>query len=150
MKPSLLFAALLLFANSAPAQQSPRHNSLLATTQGYIMSGFGGGEGGSINSGGSAVHYEAPRKFAVGDVNNDGPFVPSTYMNYDDALALGRQQLAAAQESAKNNACTSLGEIARAYRNAKVSTLKLEARAVQNNAGKHDLCNLHGPNCRRL
>jgi hypothetical protein len=150
MKPSLLFAALLLFANSAPAQQPPRHNSLVATTQGYIISGFGGGEGGSINSGGRAVHYEPPRRFAIGDVSNNGPVIPSTYMNYDDALALGEQQLAAAQESAKNTASTSLGEIARAYRNLKVSTLKLEARAVQSNAAKLDRCNLHGANCRRL
>jgi hypothetical protein len=80
---------------------------------------------------------------------NDGAFVPSTFMNYDDALALGRQELAAAQEYAKNESTVSLGEIARISRAVRVPTLRLQTRVLQDNSGNLEVCNLNSNNCHR-
>jgi hypothetical protein len=99
--------------------------------------------------GGHAVRYEPPRNFEVSYATNDGPFVPSTYMNYEDALALGRQQLAAAREPAKEEAAVSLGEIARDLQAARVPTLRLQSRVLQDNSGNLQVCNLNGNNCHR-
>ncbi len=93
---------------------------------------------------------EPPREFNIVYVTNDGPYVPSTYLNYEDALALGRQQLAAGQELPKGNSTPSLGEIARAYRNQRVLSQQLEAHAMRDDSGKLELCALNGKSCRRL
>ncbi|MGB7282543.1 MAG: hypothetical protein WBE13_09805, partial [Candidatus Acidiferrum sp.] len=66
------------------------------------------------------------------------------------ALALGQRQLTEAQESAKNGGGASLGSIARACRTSRVQNPKIEARAIQDNAGKIELCNPNGTNCRRI
>jgi hypothetical protein len=132
MKLSPVFAALL-FAASAQAQQVHSQCSHGGSTQVGNQGNFAGGgfEGGgaSINSGGPGLSYEPPRTYVLGYAKNDGEFVPSTYMNYEDALALGKQQLAAGESSyqVKNN--VSLGEIARMYRH--VKTVNLEARLRQ-------------------
>jgi hypothetical protein len=148
MKASLLFAAVLLFASSTAGQQSRRH-SAIAQSQGFIQSGGGSG-GGEIGFGGSALIYEPPRDFKVQYVTNDGPYVPTSYMNYDDALALGRRQLAQAEEYAKHPSSLSLGEIARAYRTVRVSSQRLEARLTKNNLGSPESCNPSKNNCHRL
>ena len=98
MKPCLLFAVLLLLASPSHAQRSHQRPST-GNGQGFI-NGWGGTSGGGIEYGfgGRDVRYEPPRNFEVGYARNDGPFVPSTYMNYNDALVLGRQQLAAAEK----------------------------------------------------
>jgi hypothetical protein len=149
MKPSLLFAALFLFASSAQAQHH-RQYPIMGSGPGFI-NGWGGTSGGGMEYGfgGSAVRYEPPRNFEVGYAKNDGPFVPSTFMNYEDALALGRQQLAAARESANEEVAVSLGEIARAFQAARVPTLRLQSRVLQDNSGNLQICNLNGNNCRR-
>ncbi|MGB2623062.1 MAG: hypothetical protein WA857_17160 [Candidatus Acidiferrum sp.] len=153
MKVSLLFAGLLLFAASAQAQHACHHSATPASenSQGYALNGFGGGiEGGSIGTPGGGLQYEPPRDFKIAYFTNDGPYVPSTYLNYEDALALGRQELAAGQELPKGNSTPSLGEIARAYRNRKAQSLQLEAHAMQDDSGKPELCTLNGKTCRRL
>jgi hypothetical protein len=99
--------------------------------------------------GGRAVRYEPPRNFEVGYAKNDGPFVPSTYMNYEDALALGRQQLATTEKSGPSDSGLSLGEAARAFRATKVPTLRLQSRVLQDNSGNLEICNLNGNNCHR-
>jgi hypothetical protein len=152
MKSSLILAALLLTATSACAQDH-HHGSAMGSAPSYWSNGYGGGGygGGLGSTSGSRsrgrLAYEAPRQFEVGVAKNDGPFVPSTYMNYDDALALGRQQLAAAEESASGGAATSLGEAARAYRIVKVPTMRLQSRATQDNSGRLVVCNLNGNDC---
>jgi hypothetical protein len=95
------------------------------------------------------VAYEPPREYSIGYAKNDGPFVPSTYMNYEDALALGQQQLAAAENAARGEEGTPLGDIARVYRADRVPTLKLQIRALQDNSGNLEVCNLNGNNCHR-
>jgi hypothetical protein len=149
MKPSLLFAALFLFASSAQAQHH-HQNPSTGSGQGF-SNGWGGTSGGGIEygSGGRAVRYEPPRNFEVGYARNDGPFLPSTYMNYSDALALGQQQLAAIEKAEPSDSGPSLGEAARAFRAAKVPTLRLQSRVLQDNSGNLEVCNLNGNNCHR-
>jgi hypothetical protein len=149
MKFSLFFAVILLLATTAQAQH--HHQGSDSTgSQGFSNSGWGGVSGGGIEYGSDirALRYEPPADLKVGYAKNDGPFVPSTFMNYDDALALGRQ-LVSGQECAKNEGTVSLGEIARAYRTAKIPTLKLQSRVLQDNLGNLEICNLNGNNCHR-
>ena len=149
MKPSLLFAVFLLFASSAQAQHH-HQNPSAGSGQGFI-NGWGGTSGGGIEygSGGRHLRYEPPRDFEVSYARNDGPFVPSTYMNYNDALALGQQQLAAAVKAEPNDSGPSLGDAARAFRAAKIPTLRLQSRVLQDNSGNLEICNLNGNNCHR-
>ena len=154
MKSSLLLAGLLLFAGTAQAQHS--HQPIMA---GGNSSGFGnnvggwgsGGAWGSSNFGysGRAISYEDPRAYSVQSWQNDGPFVPSTYMTYAEAVALGNQQLAAAEKAAQGEGSPSLGDLARSYRAVKVPTLKLQSRVVQDNSGRLAVCNLNGNDCHR-
>ncbi|MGB9465530.1 MAG: hypothetical protein WBR10_10485 [Candidatus Acidiferrum sp.] len=148
MKLSLLLATLLLLASSAQAQHH-HQTPVTENPQGFLNNGWGGGGYGEIGSTARHVRYEPPRNFEVGYARNDGPFVPSTYMKYEDALALGKQQLAAAQRAAEGDTGPSLGEIARSYRVTRVPTLKLQARVIQDDAGKLEICNLNGNNCHR-
>jgi hypothetical protein len=151
MKQSLFFAVLLLFATSAQAQHSHQPAANSSTTgYGYGQGGWGGGWGsGSFGSRDRVVAYEPPREYSIGYAKNDGPIVPSTYMNYEDALALGQQQLAAVEKPAPSEAGTSLGDMARAYRAAKIPTLRLPSRVLQDNSGNLAICNLNGNNCHR-
>jgi hypothetical protein len=152
MKPSLLFAVLLFFATSAKAQHS--HMPLMGGgSSGGLRYGQGGwsGEWGSNSFGysGRPVRYEDPRSFSAGYAQNDGPFVPSTYMNYDEAVRLGQQQLAAAERAEQGDATPPLGDVARSYRAVKVPTLKLQYRVLQDESGKLVICNLNGNDCHR-
>jgi hypothetical protein len=166
MKSSLLAVGLLFFATGAQAQHS--HSPLMAggNSGGSGYSGGGGwGSGGdwgssplgsssygsssSFGSRGRAIRYEARRDFSVGSVQNDGDFVPSTFMNYDEALRLGQQQLAAEAKAAQGDSSPSLGEVARAYRIVKVPTLRLQSLVRQDNAGRLQVCNLNGNDCHR-
>jgi hypothetical protein len=152
MKSSLLLASFLLFAASAHAQHShrPAMGGGNSSGFGYNRGNWGGGWGSnSFGSPGRPVRYEDPRNFSVDYARNDGPFVPSTFMNYEDAVALGRQQLAAAEKAAQGDDEASLGVVARSYRAAKVPTLKLQSRVVQDNSGRLEVCNLNGNDCHR-
>lgn len=152
MKSALWLVGLLLFATSAHAQHShsPAMGGGNSSGLGNNWGNWGGGWGsGSFGSPGRPVRYEAPRNFSIEYARNDGPFVPSTYMNYEDALALGQQQLAAAEKAARDDDNLSLGDVARSYRAGKVPTLKLQSRVVQDNAGKLEVCNLNGNDCHR-
>jgi hypothetical protein len=150
MKSSLFLVALLLLGTTAQAQHH-HQGSDSASSQGSSNSGWGGISGGGIEYGSDirALRYEPPADLKIGYAKNDGAFVPSTFMNYDDALALGRQQLAAAQENAKNEGAVSLGEIARISRAVRVPTLRLQTRVLQDNSGNLEVCNLNSNNCHR-
>jgi len=140
MKTTLLAGLLLLCSSNCFAQ-------------GFHSGGGGGGTGGgnwggawgngcgwcnaygydassSFGFGSSGVRYGPPATFAVSYAKNDGDYVPSIYMDYQDALELGRRQLAAIQEA--NEHPVSLGEIARAYRAAKLANPKPSASAHSN------------------
>jgi len=114
---------------------------------GYSSAGYGYGTGGFHHQGG--LRYEPPREFSTGYVTNDGPYIPSTFMNYDDALALGKQQLAAAANPVQTDTGPSLGEVARAYRTARSATQRPLGMALQDNSGNLHICNRNGENCRQ-
>jgi hypothetical protein len=152
MKSSLLLVGLLLFATSAHAQHShsPAMGGGNSSGLGNNWGNWGGGWGsGSFGSHGRPVRYEAPRNYSIDYARNDGPFVPSTYMNYEDAVVLGQQQLAAAEKASQGDGTPSLGDVARSYRSVRVPTMKLESRVLQDNSGKLEVCNLNGNDCHR-
>jgi len=152
MKSGLSLIALLLFAISAHAQHSHSpatgggNSSGLGNNWGNWSSGWGFG---SFGSPGRPVRYEDPRNFSVEYARNDGPFVPSTFMSYDDAVALGQQQLAAAEKAVQGDVNASLGEVARSYRAGRIPTLKLQSRVLQDDSGRLEICNLNGNDCHR-
>jgi hypothetical protein len=150
MKSSLALFTLLLFASCAQAQQ---HHMMPAmeNSQGFGNSGFAGGFGGGFggSSAGGGVTYQEPGKFPIGFVKNDGDTAVATFMKYEDALALGKKQIADAELAARGELTPSLGEVARAYRATKVPTLQLQARVTQDNSGNLTICNLNGNNCHR-
>jgi len=160
MKSSLAFLFLLLFAASAQAQHTHSFSSGSSINpgggygggysggwDGYDAGGYGYGSGGSHHHDG--LQYEPPREFSTGYVTNDGPYIPSTFMNYDDALALGLQQLAAAASPAQTDTGLSLGDVARAYRIARSATQAPPALALQDNSGRLYICNMNGDSCRQ-
>jgi hypothetical protein len=148
MKSSLLLVGLLLLASSARAQHSHAHNMGGGIGFGNNQGNWGYGWGSnSFGYSGRPVRYEDPRSFSAGYAQNDGPFVPSTYMNYDEAVSLGRQQIAAAEQGTQCDSAPSLGDAARSYRAVKVPTLKLQSRVIQDDSGKLVICNLNGNNC---
>jgi hypothetical protein len=124
----------------SPLTENP--NSLLNNS----WSGGGSAGGGSV---GRPVIYEDPRNFTLGYAKNDGPFVPSTFMKYEDALEIGKQQLTAAAKAASGEAGSSLADVARSYRTTRIPTLKLQARVTQDDAGRLEVCNLNGNDCHR-
>jgi hypothetical protein len=151
MKSSLLLVGLLLLASSAKAQH-PRSPSTggsgvgLGNNQGNWGYGWGSS---TLGSSGRRVRYEEPRTYFVEYARNDGPFVPSSFMTYEEALALGQQQLAAAAKAEQGDGPLSLGEVARSFRAVKVPTLRLQSRVLQDDAGRLEVCNLNGNNCHR-
>ena len=171
MKSSLALLLLLLFATGAQAQHSHSFSSGSNFNQGGSYGGgYSGGDGygaGGYGAGGyssagygygygtggfhhhSGLRYEPPREFSTGYVTNDGPYVPSTFMSFEEGLALGKQQLAAAANPAQPDAGPSLGDVARAYRIARSSTQATPALALQDNSGRLHICNLNGDNCRQ-
>jgi hypothetical protein len=153
MKSSLLVAGLLLFATAAQAQHRP--SSMTGGGNGASLGnngsgGWGSGSGWSSGNGtaGRPVQYENPRTFFITYARNDGPFVPSTYMSYEEAVSLGQQLLAEAERAARGEG-VSLGEIARTYRAVRVPTMKLQSRVLQDDSGRLEICNLNGNDCHR-
>jgi hypothetical protein len=160
MKVSHVLVGLLLFATCAQAQHSHSFSSGSNFNQGggygggysggwdgYGAGGYGYGSGGSHHHGG--LRYEPPREFSTGYVTNDGPYIPSTFMTFEEALALGKQQLAAATKPAQTDGGPSLGDVARAYRAARNSSQAPPTLALQDNSGRLHICNLKGDNCRQ-
>jgi hypothetical protein len=87
------------------------------------------------HSSGSAQAGDHPVSYAKGDEN----FEPSVYMDYDQALTLGKLQL---QEQAKPQQEQSLGEVARALRGNPGATASntMAFSATQGNNGQLVIC----------
>jgi hypothetical protein len=110
MKSTLLLAAPLIFASASHAQVREEmappvpvgvHDTEYSppdTSNGIENFDFDWSNGYSVeinapsgNSGGMGGVSEGP---AVVDGTNDGPYVPSTFMSYQDALDEGKEELA--------------------------------------------------------
>jgi len=161
MKSALTFITLLCISATAQAQ----HRC------GSAGSGFGRGNGGGPVNGGytnnygygelgawgdlgsvdftASIPYEPPRDYALSYETNDGLYMPSTYMDYDKLVELGRKQLAAAKRVNARTALPPLGDIARAYRAAKVAPQELEPRFLVGTAGEVQVCYLTEYRCHR-
>ena len=90
MKKTILTAAIFLFAGASaayaqhPAAMNPSPN----------IFGGGGVSGGGISSVSSGVRTKpAPIPATNVSARNDGPFVPSTFENYSDAVAKGDREV---------------------------------------------------------
>jgi hypothetical protein len=132
MKSAFLIVTLLLFAAAANAQHHSaptvsgtsmwggQYNASTAGRSGG-GDGYGSGYGGGISHHGygGGGHLSAP-SHEVGQTSNDGAYVPTTVMDYNEAVALGKQQLAMAGKAAATAQGRSLADAARAYRAAKV------------------------------
>lgn len=182
MKPSLLLVAVFFVASSAQAQSSHAHMQSSFSGQGGGPSGLTsapGPSGSTISTTRNGLQHEPPRNLEVGYAKNDGKFVPSTFMNYNDAVALGKQQMAIAEKAAQGGGAPSLGDVARGYRPVKITSpqnapaektaqdggapsLGEVARAyrpgkfsnpqatlIQGDSDKLEVCDLNGTNCHR-
>jgi hypothetical protein len=160
MKPTLLLALFLLCAVPVCAQRGSGGGG--HSGSGPVRAGgagtpyYGGGGGGEwfgTDIGAAdfgALPYDPPTDFGIVSAANDGAFVPSRFMNYEDALELGKQELAAAQGERKGEVAISLGEFARSYRANKIPSFRMRSRIVQDDAGKMQMCNLNGTNCHSI
>jgi hypothetical protein len=158
VKYTLAIVAALFLGSAAHAQihtssNTPTYNggagygSSGPFTGGYGSSSFSSGFSGFSSSAGAPVVWQPPREFMLLYANNDGSFVPSTFMKYEDALALGKQQIAQQELDAQTSP---LADAARNFRAEKVPTFRLKSRVVQDNSGKLQICNLNGNDCHRI
>jgi hypothetical protein len=151
MKLSLLLGACLLLAGTAHAQGHSMSNAP-STGQGLSYSSWGSGPAfsGLNHQIGRHVDYQPPTQWELVYAKNDGSFVPSTFMSYEEALALGKQLLAEQEQEAQNGPVFSLAEAARVNRATKLPTFELRSRVVQDDHGKLTICNLSGNDCHRI
>jgi hypothetical protein len=108
MRIAILGALAILFSLPAHAQS---HTTLGGATPGggYNTGGAGGAGGVSGGSLNPVMFHTPATHFDVGYAHGtDGEFVPSSFMNYEDAVKLGRSMVEAKPKS--------LGEIAAEYR----------------------------------
>jgi hypothetical protein len=138
-------AVVVLFAASSAHGQAPMRTATNVPYYGGNAS-TGGGSAFSSGTANRPLTYDAPKELPPVYGHNDGPFVPSTFMKYDEAMALGKELIA--EQAAQAN--RSLGEIARSYRVEKVPTMELQNHVMQDNAGKLQKCNLNGNECRHI
>jgi hypothetical protein len=117
----LLAAVLLVFSPHLPAQRFISGGGLPSFGNGGFGGGYGGYGWGNYGWGNYGFGYSStdfclhhPQEhapFDVGFAHGDPEFIQSTFMDYDQALALGKKIL---EEQAKPQ--PSLGEIARQLR----------------------------------
>ena len=94
--------------------------------------GGGGGSGGGGGGGGSAIagvtHHAVwvPPPNVIGQ--NDGPFRPSTYQNYDKALEMGKAEVAVHEPT--------VVEVAKVTQEQRASAAKARFTVVQDVEGK--------------
>jgi hypothetical protein len=109
MTKAILAVAAFLFAG-ANAVYAQHAGGMASSSANFGGGGFGGG--GYASSSGSTVRSKpAPVPGVNVSARNDGPFVPSTYVNYSDAVAEGGKTL--------NARPLSLGEFSRQVREQK-------------------------------
>jgi hypothetical protein len=95
-------------------------------------SGGGGGSAGGGGGGGTAIAGVTHHAVWVPPPNvsatNDGPFLPSTYQNYDKAIEMGKAEVAIHEPT--------VVEVAKANQEQRVATSKARFVVVQDVEGK--------------
>jgi hypothetical protein len=158
-----LFAAflLLLLGSRAPAQRITFHGAPVAPNSG---NGNGFHHDRNNNSGWADEypqpyysshhhHYEgatANSEYVIGYAHGDANFVPSVYMDYDKALALGRRILEEQSKPQPQAPPPSLGDVARALRQTKSdspASASPSVSALQDNRGQLLICRVDVASC---
>lgn len=101
-----------------------------------------GSSGSSAGMSASGAAPSAVYGFAQGDAN----FVPSTYVSYKKALAMGKQP----QQQPDSSSNASLGDVARAYRAASKKNPEAKQKiptVTQDNSGKIVVCKSDSGKC---
>jgi hypothetical protein len=169
MAPTIRFlfavSIFLLLATCAQAQRITFHGAPTAQNSGN-SSGNGNGFHHDHNSSawGSDYasqpyysshhhHYEgatANSEYVIGYAHGDANFVPSVYMDYDKALALGRRILEEQSKPQPQAPPPSLGDVARALRQTKSdspASASPSVSALQDNRGQLLICRVDVASC---
>jgi hypothetical protein len=150
---SLLGFFLLTLASVCPAQKFIAHVST-PTQSGYQGGGgYGNGYGSGYeagygyypqphHSGHGGYRSSAPRfEPTVGYAHGEAETVPSRYMSYEDALALGKRMLEQEEHPKAAPAEPSLGEIARQLRQGSRNAVpEGKVAAIQDSNGRLVIC----------
>jgi hypothetical protein len=156
----LLGSFLLTVASVCPAQRFIAHVST-PTQSGHGAGGYGSGYGSGYETayGYSSQHHHeshggyrssAPRfEPTMGYAHGDADAVPSRYMSYEDALALGKRMLEEEEKEEERPKAApaerSLGEIARQLRKASGATAsEVKIAAIQDGNGQMVICRVRG------
>jgi hypothetical protein len=168
MAPSLRFffaaSIILLVAARAPAQRITFHGAPVGQNSGG--SGNGGFNHNRADSGWGSeypsqpyysfshshhfVRASAASEPGIGYAHGDANFVPSVYMDYDKALALGKRILEEQSKPQPETPSPSLGDVARALRrntSALPSPATPTISALQDNRGQLLICGLDVTRC---
>ncbi len=147
-KATLVLAALLLLAAPVFAQDAPN----TAPQAFYDESNNFYGPDNNLYPPSSVTYFLPANESSQqsGDLTaavNDSKFVPSTMMNYEDAVALGYQQLQQMRASQKA-ASPSLGEAARQVRVQAAPGQNPSVSVQQDASGSMAICDAQGNQCR--
>ena len=136
MRQLIAIAVLVLCfgVGTAHAQRTGGSNNVAGGGVGPSNSGGGGGGGGFGGGGGGGTaiagvtHHPVwvPPPNVIGQ--NDGPFRPSTYQDYDKAVAMGKAEVAVHEPT--------VVEVAKMTQEQRASTAKARLIAVQDVEGK--------------
>ena len=135
MKQLIVMAVFVLCfgVGTAHAQRTGGTNSVAGGGGvGPTNSGGGGGGGFSGGGGGGAIagvtHHPAWVPPANVSAKNDGPFLPSTYQNYDKAVEMGKAEVAIHEPT--------VVEVAKVTQEQRTSAAKARFVVVQDVEGK--------------
>jgi hypothetical protein len=125
MKQLIAMAVFILCfgARTAHAQHA------VAGGAGTGASNSGGGGGGGGSAAGGVTHHAVWVPASNVSGKNDGPFLPTTYQNYQKAVEMGKAQVFSSHEP-------SVVEVARMAREQKASAAKSRFVVVQDAEGK--------------
>jgi hypothetical protein len=130
MKQLIAMAVFILcFGVGTAHAQHAGGGTAVAGGAGTGASNSGGGGGGGGSAAGGVTHHAVwvPPSNVSG--KNDGPFLPTTYQNYQKAVEMGKAQVVSSQEP-------SVVEVAKMTQEQKASAAKSRFVVVQDAEGK--------------
>ncbi|HMD30475.1 MAG TPA: hypothetical protein VKG84_01105 [Candidatus Acidoferrales bacterium] len=149
-KATLLLAGALLLASPALAQCADPSGNTCNPGSFYDPSNNFYGPYNNLYPPSIAVYYlpvnESSQELATFAVN-DGEYVPSEMMDYEDAVALGARQLQQVHASGDPASLFSLADAARSALGAGAAGGNSVAFVQQDQAGNLQVCGARGDNC---
>ena len=130
MKQLIAMAVFILsFGVGTAHAQHAGGGTAVAGGAGTGASNSGGGGGGGGSAAGGVTHHPVWVPASNVSGKNDGPFLPTTYQNYDKALEMGKAQVVSSHEP-------SVVEVAKMTQEQKASAAKSRFVVVQDAEGK--------------